>query len=90
MALQAAGRLALRDVEAALRRIRHGTYGRCSTCGEAVSAERLRAVPMISRCGRCQRATAMAATESNAPSGGGHPIATTLIGERHHDHGAGA
>jgi DnaK suppressor protein len=91
IALRAAARSALRDIDAALRRIRHGTYGRCPTCGDALSVERLRALPMTALCGRCQRAAATAAaTDSNAPNGGGHPTTTPLIGERHHDHGAGA
>lgn len=65
MALQAAARSALRDIDAAMRRIRHGSFGRCPTCGDGLSVERLRALPMTSLCGRCQRATAMAAaTES--------------------------
>jgi RNA polymerase-binding transcription factor len=61
MALQAAARSALRDIDAALRRIRRGNYGRCPTCGDALSVERLRAVPMTSHCERCQRAAANAA-----------------------------
>ena len=70
-------RSALRDIDAALRRIQQGNYGRCPRCGDTLSVERLRALPMASLCGRCQRATAMAAaTDSNAPNGDGH---------RHHD-----
>jgi RNA polymerase-binding transcription factor DksA len=91
VALHAGARSALRDIDAALRRIRYGIYGQCPTCGHALSLERLGALPMTSLCGRCQRATAMAAaTESNAPNGDGHPITTPSTGERHHDHGAGA
>jgi RNA polymerase-binding transcription factor DksA len=91
LALHTAAWSALREIDAALRRIRQGNYGRCPTCGDALSVERLRALPMTSRCGRCQRAIAVAAaTESNAPNGGGHPITTPPRGERHHDHGAGA
>ena len=91
LALQAAARSALRDIDAALRRIRQGSYGRCPRCGDALSAERLGALPMTSLCGRCQRATAMAGTtDSNAPNGGANPITTLSRGERHHDHGAGA
>ena len=83
MALQAAARSALRDIDAALRRIRCGNYGRCPPCGDALSVERLRALPMTSHCERCQRAAAnAAAAESNAPTGGGHPIATPSSGER--------
>ena len=46
----------LRDVEAALARIREQTYGVCSGCGGAVPFERLRAYPTAKRCIRCQQA----------------------------------
>jgi RNA polymerase-binding transcription factor DksA len=86
LALQAAARTALRDIDAALRKIRQGSYGRCPRCGDALSVERLRALPMTSLCGVCQRATAVAAaTDSNGPNGGGHPLTTPSSGERHHD-----
>jgi RNA polymerase-binding transcription factor DksA len=35
----------LREIEAALGRIRDGTYGRCEATGHPISAVRLRAVP---------------------------------------------
>jgi DnaK suppressor protein len=57
-ALREAARSVLHDTEAALRRIQRGTYTRCPRCGGAISIERLRALPMAARCGRCQRATA--------------------------------
>ena len=55
--LRAAAQSALRDIDAALRRIRRGSYGRCPTCGDSMSAERLDALPMAPLCGRCHRAT---------------------------------
>lgn len=42
----------LRDVEEALRRLEDGTYGTCETCGEALPAERLAAVPATRFCTR--------------------------------------
>lgn len=36
---------ALNEVNAAIKRILHGTYGVCETSGEAIPADRLRAVP---------------------------------------------
>ena len=81
LALRAAARSALRDIDAALRRIRHGNYGRCPTCGGALSVERLRALPMTSLCGRCQRAAAMAAAaESKTLKGDGQHITTPSSG----------
>jgi DnaK suppressor protein len=44
----------LRQVKAALRRIREGTFGTCLDCEEAISTKRLAAVPWAHRCIRCQ------------------------------------
>lgn len=44
----------LRQVEAALRRIREGSYGQCVQCGEAIAPARLQAVPAASLCATCQ------------------------------------
>lgn len=54
-ALQTAARSALADVEAALRRIELGTYGRCAGCGDLLALTRLRAVPSARWCESCQR-----------------------------------
>lgn len=40
----------LREVEAALERIREGTYGRCQDCGREIERERLEAYPTATRC----------------------------------------
>lgn len=40
----------LREVEAALERIREGTYGRCEECGCEIERERLEAYPTATRC----------------------------------------
>ncbi|MEY4938812.1 MAG: ral stress protein [Verrucomicrobiota bacterium] len=45
LALLQSEQAGLSEIEAALARIRAGTYGRCELTGEAISAERLRAVP---------------------------------------------
>lgn len=37
----------------ALARIADGTYGRCVSCGNAIPAERLEAIPTVERCARC-------------------------------------
>ena len=44
------------QVEVALQRLDDGTYGRCSTCGEAIPAERLEACPWVTECVACKRA----------------------------------
>lgn len=46
----------IREIEAALLRIAHGTYGICIDCEEPIDAERLESVPAASRCQACQRA----------------------------------
>lgn len=44
----------LRDIEAALRRIRDGSYGACIECSNPIDYERLAAYPAAERCIRCQ------------------------------------
>lgn len=44
----------LRDIEAALERIRDGSYGVCIDCGDAIAPQRLRAYPTAKRCFTCQ------------------------------------
>jgi DnaK suppressor protein len=46
----------LREVRAALQRIREGTYGICVECEEEISPKRLAAVPASALCIRCQAA----------------------------------
>jgi DnaK suppressor protein len=44
----------LNEVEAALARIRAGTYGECRDCGELIALARLSAYPTAMRCLTCQ------------------------------------
>jgi DnaK suppressor protein len=46
----------LRDVRAALRRIREGTFGVCEECEEQIHPKRLVAIPWASLCVQCQEA----------------------------------
>jgi len=46
----------LRQVKAALGRIRDGSFGTCIECEWAISPKRLAAVPWASRCIECQEA----------------------------------
>lgn len=43
-------------VDAALERLRAGTYGLCAGCGESIADARLRAYPAASRCISCLEA----------------------------------
>ena len=43
-----------RQVQAALARMRDGSYGECVHCGEPIGYERLRVAPEAGRCMRCQ------------------------------------
>ena len=40
----------LDEIEAALRRIDEGTFGRCAVCGSPIDEERLEAVPYATLC----------------------------------------
>jgi DnaK suppressor protein len=41
-------------LQAALERLRQGDYGTCTECGEAIAAARIRALPEVQTCVRCQ------------------------------------
>ena len=44
-------------IRSALGRIASGTYGACANCGQAISAERLQAIPSTVICLTCSSAT---------------------------------
>lgn len=44
----------LRAIDEALDRIHAGTYGRCTTCQQAIPAKRLEAIPWTPTCTECQ------------------------------------
>jgi len=46
----------LTQVDAALARIRDGSYGECLDCGEPIAPARLKAYPTAQRCVACQGA----------------------------------
>lgn len=46
----------LAQVEAALKRLDAGSYGRCADCGEPIALQRLRVQPAARRCAACQLA----------------------------------
>jgi DnaK suppressor protein len=45
----------LDDVEHALRRMEHGTYGTCENCGREIPIERLEAIPFARLCIECKQ-----------------------------------
>lgn len=47
---------ALRDIDAALRRIADGSYGTCTVCGEPIDLGRLEAEPAARICSACKDA----------------------------------
>jgi len=46
----------LSEVDAALARLRDGSYGECRDCGEPIAPARLSAYPTAARCVACQQA----------------------------------
>ncbi len=54
--LQAQNQLAVQEINAieeALQRIALGTYGTCVSCGNAIAAQRLEALPEAALCRTC-------------------------------------
>jgi RNA polymerase-binding protein DksA len=45
----------LAAIDEALARIEEGTFGVCRTCGQAISEERLEAIPYATQCIDCRR-----------------------------------
>jgi RNA polymerase-binding protein DksA len=46
----------LKQIDAALTRIKQGKYGRCVKCGEAIPQDRLEAIPYALMCIKCKSA----------------------------------
>ena len=46
----------LGEIDAALERLQHGTYGSCEECGTPISFARLRAIPYARLCLTCKQA----------------------------------
>lgn len=49
------GETELRAIDAALKRVADGSFGRCTRCGEEISRKRLDAVPYTPFCETCAR-----------------------------------
>ena len=54
LALSAQAKAAVEEIDEALARIQHGTYGNCSSCGQAIPKPRLKAIPHASLCVACK------------------------------------
>jgi DnaK suppressor protein len=54
LALAASAQAALAEVDDALAKLDHGTYGRCEVCHEPIARARLRALPYARLCVRCK------------------------------------
>lgn len=48
-----AGLVEMKMIQAALERIKNGTFGLCVVCGEEISRERLDILPHTPKCKRC-------------------------------------
>jgi RNA polymerase-binding transcription factor DksA len=54
-ALKRAAAHALTEIEAALTRLRDGSYGKCGSCAQHISPDRLEVLPAAALCMACQR-----------------------------------
>jgi len=45
----------IQEIDDALERIREGSFGRCETCGKAITRERLHAIPYAPLCLPCKK-----------------------------------
>jgi RNA polymerase-binding protein DksA len=45
----------LTAIDAALKKIEDGTFGKCETCGQDIAEERLAAIPWTTQCIDCRR-----------------------------------
>ena len=52
-ALEEVALVEIKQVKAALQRVRQGNYGICESCGEEIPPRRLAAVPTAARCVDC-------------------------------------
>jgi DnaK suppressor protein len=57
----------LREIDAALRRIEDGEFGRCTLCGEEIGPRRLNAVPRATYCVACQDEVDRSRTHEDSP-----------------------
>jgi RNA polymerase-binding transcription factor DksA len=54
LALSAAARAAIEQIDVAIGKIKAGTYGQCENCGTTIPEERLEALPHAALCVKCK------------------------------------
>jgi DnaK suppressor protein len=54
LALSAQARAAVEEIDHALAKVRHGTYGTCENCGQPIPKARLKALPYARLCVACK------------------------------------
>lgn len=55
ISLVESGQVTLEEIDAALARIREGTFGSCEECGRGIPKQRLKAIPYTPYCVECAR-----------------------------------
>ena len=66
----------LANIEAALEKMREGTYGRCEGCDENIPLVRLQALPYANHCIQCQTELEKTGEITNTKSGLGRVLTT--------------
>lgn len=66
-ALRETSMIILNAIDAALEKIKNGTYGMCEECGREISLERLEAVPYTAVCRECKEAMEEVPRQSERP-----------------------
>jgi DnaK suppressor protein len=56
----------LRNIDAAIRRVMDGTYGKCMECDEPIEAARIEAIPEVACCLRCQETSELQAKQTSS------------------------
>lgn len=65
----------LEEVDAALRRVEDGTYGRCEACGRPIGDERLEALPAARLCLEDEQRAELEATRGTGSAAGDGDVA---------------
>ena len=72
-ALKRAAAHALTEIEAALSRLRDGSYGKCRSCAQHISPDRLEVLPAAALCMTCQRRADYSTSEPILAGGSARP-----------------
>ena len=69
----------LNKIDAALRRLDEGTYGRCYECGNEITQRRLRALPFAVRCKDCEESRELAEQRNRSAAQRRTTLSTVLF-----------